>query len=253
MRTKNLTLLALTSLMLAGCATPKFNYRAIAVDVSEPPLNVRVTKSIGEEMVKQGKLARVEVLSVQKSVKPHWGITVNPGTYNITGTDDEADYFDLGGNGEGAGFVDKSWAVDPLRALMVKKDSKAICAITIFGVAACSDSETTSYSKQARAVLLKDSIQQTLIYSGRLGNRIKLGYREFSRNYARPAFNNDVEYDLSVSKQIGYKGALIEVVEATNTHITYIVRRNFNDATFPSAPPKDENLNERLTPPARTL
>jgi hypothetical protein len=253
MRTLKLTLLALTSLVLVGCATPKYNYKAVAVDVSEPPLNVRVTKSIGEEMVKQGKLARVEVLSVEKSVKPHWGITVNPGTYNITGTDDEADYFDLGGSGEGAGYVDKSWAVDPLRALMVKKDTKAICAITIFGAAACSESETASYSKQARAVLLKDSIQQTLIYSGRIGNRIKLGYREFSRNYARPAFNNDVEYDLSVSKEVGYKGALIEVVEATNTHITYIVRKNFNDATFPSAPPTMDEPNKPQSPPARTI
>jgi hypothetical protein len=33
---------------------------------------------------------------------------------------------------------------------------------------------------------------------------------------ARPAFNNDVEYDLSESKLIGYKGAQFEVIEASN-------------------------------------
>ncbi|MCD0195610.1 hypothetical protein K1T77_12420 [Acinetobacter baumannii] len=44
----------------------------------------------------------------------------------------------------------------------------------------------------------------------------------------RPAFNNDVEYDLSQSKEIGYKGALLEIIEATNQDIKYKVIRNFN-------------------------
>lgn len=72
-----------------------------------------------------------------------------------------------------------------------------------------------------------DAFQQTLIYSGRIGNKITLGYREFSSNSARPAFNNDVAYDLDDSKILGYKGARIEVVKATNTEITYKVISGF--------------------------
>jgi hypothetical protein len=45
---------------------------------------------------------------------------------------------------------------------------------------------------------------------------------------ARPAFNNDVEYDLNESKQIGYKGALLDVIDANNQNITYKVLKNFN-------------------------
>jgi hypothetical protein len=60
-------------------------------------------------------------------------------------------------------------------------------------------------------------------------NKINIGYREFSNNSARPAFNNEVEYDLSESKRIGYKGAQIEVLEADNSSITYEVLRNFPD------------------------
>ena len=37
-----------------------------------------------------------------------------------------------------------------------------------------------------------------------------------------------VEYDLKDSTTIGYKGALIEVLEATNQSIRYRVIRNFN-------------------------
>ena len=73
-----------------------------------------------------------------------------------------------------------------------------------------------------------DAFQQTLIYSGKVGDKINIGYREFSSNVARPAFNNDVEYDLKDSTTIGYKGALIEVLEATNQSIRYRVIRNFN-------------------------
>ena len=75
-----------------------------------------------------------------------------------------------------------------------------------------------------------NSFQQTLIYSGRVGDKVNIGYREFSSNVARPAFNNDVEYDLSESDTIGYRGAELQILEATNRSITYRVIRNFNAA-----------------------
>jgi len=59
-----------------------------------------------------------------------------------------------------------------------------------------------------------------------------VGYREFSNNLARPAFNNTVEYDLTDSKIIGYRGARIEVIEATNEFRKYKVIQNFNKAQF---------------------
>jgi len=45
---------------------------------------------------------------------------------------------------------------------------------------------------------------------------------------ARAAFNTDVEYDLSESAIIGYAGARIEVIDATNTDIKYKIIKNFN-------------------------
>ena len=74
----------------------------------------------------------------------------------------------------------------------------------------------------------KNSFQQTLIYNGKVGERILLGYREFSNDFARPAFSNNVEYDLKSSNVIGYRGARLEVVEATNVGITYKVLAGFN-------------------------
>lgn len=67
----------------------------------------------------------------------------------------------------------------------------------------------------------KNQFQQELLYNGKIGNRVALGYREFSGDLARPAFSNEVSYDLSESTTLGYKGARIEVIKATNTEITY--------------------------------
>ncbi len=71
----------------------------------------------------------------------------------------------------------------------------------------------------------KDSFRQELIYNGRSKDTIKVSYREFKDDFARPAFQQDLSYDLSDSKEIGFRGAIIEVLEATNTYIKFIVRK----------------------------
>ena len=73
-----------------------------------------------------------------------------------------------------------------------------------------------------------DNFQQTLIYTGREKNIVKFTYREFKDNFARPDFTIDVQYDLSMSKDISFKNARIEIIDATNNSITYKVLKNFN-------------------------
>ncbi len=239
--------------LLVGCAAPKFNYKPVGIDISEPPLNEVVQRSVGEEMLKQGKYALVDVLNVEATTKPHWGVTVNPGLFKRMGSDEEANYYELGGRGGETGSVEKSWAVDPLKVLMLKKADKSLCIVTILNATACSDKEKENYKEEKRSVVYENSVQQTLIYSGRIGNRIRFGYREFSNNLARPAFSNDVEYDLMESRTIAYKGAMIEVVEATNQHIKYIVKKNFNKAIGPVMPDVPVERNERRREPGEVI
>lgn len=75
--------------------------------------------------------------------------------------------------------------------------------------------------------LSPESFQQTLLYNGRIGNRVTLAYREFTNDMARPAYSNEVDYDLSESMIVGYRGAKLEIIEATNTEITYRVISGF--------------------------
>lgn len=238
-----LLMITCASLIMIGCASPKFNYKPLAVDISEPPLNEVVQRSVGEEMLKQGKYAVIDVLNVEATTKPHWGVTINPGLFRKTGDDEDANYYELGGRGGESGSVEKSWVVDPLKVLMLKKSDNAICIVTTLDGKSCSDTQKENYKQEKRSVVFENGIQQTLIYSGRIGSRIRFGYREFSNNLARPAFNNDVEYDLRESQTIAYKGAVIEVIEATNQYIKYIVKSNFNKAISPVLP---EFKNEQL-------
>ena len=109
-----------------------------------------------------------------------------------------------------------------------KKNNDQIGIVTVFNVNITSNANGNVSLKKLPS-LAENSIQQTLIYRGCSEGMLTLGYREFSNDKARPAFNNEVvEYDLNSSKIIGCKGARIEVIEADNQNITYKVLSNFN-------------------------
>lgn len=72
-----------------------------------------------------------------------------------------------------------------------------------------------------------DFLRQEFIYNGKLGNGLKFTYREFTDNLARAAFTQDLQYDLSESDTIGFKGMRIKVINAQNTKIEYKVLTYF--------------------------
>jgi len=71
------------------------------------------------------------------------------------------------------------------------------------------------------------SFKQELIYNGKSGSTLKFMYREFSKDLARPSFSQEVNYDLAESNIVGFKGARIEILNATNTKIEYKVLKSF--------------------------
>ena len=71
------------------------------------------------------------------------------------------------------------------------------------------------------------SYLQEFIYNGRVGDAVKFVYREFSGDYLRPAFTQEVQYDLATSNEIGFKSLRMEVISASNTEIIYKLISNF--------------------------
>lgn len=67
------------------------------------------------------------------------------------------------------------------------------------------------------------TFRRELVYTGRAGNTLGLLYREFQNDMARPAFSQQLQYDITNDPVIGYKGARFKVLGADNTSITYEV------------------------------
>jgi hypothetical protein len=73
-------------------------------------------------------------------------------------------------------------------------------------------------------IFVRGSFKQELLYNGRTGTTVRFTYREYKDDFARPAFFQDLTYDLNESKTIGFRGMLIDILEASNSTIRYIVR-----------------------------
>ncbi|MBP92643.1 MAG: hypothetical protein CMC55_00830 [Flavobacteriaceae bacterium] len=92
-----------------------------------------------------------------------------------------------------------------------------------FGINFIIPEEELKYVKTKEIVKKKDFFKQEFIFNGRVGNALKFIYREYVNDYARPAFRQDLQYDLSESKTIGFRGLRIQIINASNTKIEYKV------------------------------
>lgn len=67
------------------------------------------------------------------------------------------------------------------------------------------------------------AFRREILYSGGAKGTIQLQYREFANDYARPAFSQELSFDLAMGKEMGFRGARIRVESISNTGIRYTV------------------------------
>lgn len=214
---------------LNGCATTqKTVYMPTVQKISEPPIGSIVTAGIGDKLLVQGEMTEQKALCFPLTQKFLLGGSIQQGCFAKQSENDELEFYNTT-NDIGAGkAVDLTGTQMPM-GIALRKSDNAICAVSLLGTAPnINCKKEMNFEKKNWVTSRSQGFQQTLLYNGKVGNKINIGYREFSSDMARPAFNNDVEYDLSESKQIGYKGALLEVIEANNQMIKYKVIKNFN-------------------------
>jgi hypothetical protein len=68
-----------------------------------------------------------------------------------------------------------------------------------------------------------DSFMEELIYTGRSSNTIHISYREYKKDFARPAFFQEIRYDIGLSRTVVFKQYKLKIIEATNEYIKFIV------------------------------
>ena len=69
----------------------------------------------------------------------------------------------------------------------------------------------------------KGSFKCELLYNGISGNTIQITYREYVDEMARPAFYQNLQYDLTEKKIIAFRSLKIEVISATNSEMIFQV------------------------------
>ncbi|OTQ75540.1 MULTISPECIES: hypothetical protein [unclassified Gilliamella] len=224
---KRIIFLSLFGFVLTACNTVKYNYVAETKQISYPDLNVVTKTVIGDDMVRQGTVAARDVVYFPQTtvVSGIVDFTIHAGEYPKVGEDQKYLFFGLNELNSGV-TVGKSAFADIPVGIRTNKQNNDLCIITVSGSSLCKGDASFSYQK--KNVTYQNAFQQILIYNGKVGNKINIGYKEFNNDFARPAFSNNVEYDLSESKVIRYKGAELEIIKATNQFIEYKVYSNFN-------------------------
>ncbi|UTM56916.1 hypothetical protein L4174_014030 [Photobacterium sp. CCB-ST2H9] len=215
------TLFTITTFM-SGCSTINYNTGAKTELFSEPPVGDVVEAYVGDYMLDQGKSTTMEYLTITHLID---GIAYDilPGSYARIGDFEGIPYFSATNvNGQSVRYT--AGLIDPPIALHTKKQNEVCVTSVSYQAASCYDGQL---KVEERTITDNQSFQQTLIYNGSVGKKINISYREFSNGSARNAFTNNVEYDMSKSNIINYKGAQIEVLGYDNSSIKFKVLKHF--------------------------
>lgn len=219
--------LAITACISVPTAT---NYKSLLTEpvaYSIPELSSVNESQVGDNMLRQGKRRTVEAIELKNS-----SYRPQNGTSNIYIKMAESDGYFWYADSNSPIFTDAGGSATNGVTIKKHKGSGNLCPFQITGggySAGYNCYEGVEYVEIPNYELYSiDSFQQSLMYNGKIGNKINIAYREYSDNKARAAFSNEVEYDMSESNIIAYKGAILKVLEYSNTKIKYEVIKNFN-------------------------
>ncbi|WP_163133748.1 hypothetical protein [Agarivorans sp. Alg241-V36] len=209
---------------LTGCSSSiPLNAQPQTNTFTLPPIGKETQVYVGDYLINEGIQITDRYLSVKKTIDGAY-YNIGQGHYKELGADNEGNIYFSHYSSNG-GFVTPGVLVDPPYALS-PNDKKGLCVSTVFV------KNATCYEEAQTEVITKtvessSAFEQTLIYNGSVGSKINISYREFAGGTARQAFTNNVEYDMSKSNIINYKGAVIEIISYNNSSITFKVIKHF--------------------------
>uniref|UniRef100_UPI0040487247 hypothetical protein n=1 Tax=Rheinheimera sp. TaxID=1869214 RepID=UPI0040487247 len=216
------TLLAITITLAAGCASTPKTPPVQTKNYSIPEINTSVKVTLGERMLMQATGYYTDSITVQALDAYAADIPATTIFYRIPGSNA---FQSIGKN---TVVINNGYGAPLNYVNTIRFDDRAdkFCIQSML----CYTSKEASFSHDPNKELRieANSLQQVIEYNGKSGDTLKFTYREFSDSTARAAFTTDFTMDLNEGKEIGYKGAIISVEDASNSHITYRVLKNFN-------------------------
>lgn len=230
--------------VLAGCATapPTPTLPTASIEtftpspqkISLPATDTPTTVEVGQSIISSALVTRVEVLSITEpqsqpgiNIGRSFAIEFPVGTLKKIGSDSAGSFFSY----DNQIPFNVSGSVMPVNGgLYIPNDATTAPSAWWLSThslrAILVPSSTIKYKKITTNKITEESFKRELIYTGLSGNTLSLAYREFKNDLARPAFSQDLRYDLEASKTIGYNGARFDIIKATNLELTYVVRKH---------------------------
>lgn len=201
--------------------------------IDRPTLNEISTAELGETVVEKGRLRTYSGLSLSNELQ--WGdgfilkkFTISPGRLRARQKDAKFTYY----FSDNMTSYDAILGTSPYPSGGLCRSNDGTGPVRGF-ISAGRCSMNWNHMPDVSEVQIYDvdspGFRQELIYNGRSGDNLKFLYREFSGDLMRPPFSQDVQYDLNESSTIGFRGARVEIIEASNTQLRYKVVSSFPD------------------------
>jgi len=228
---KTLSLVAMF-LLLSACASITTTVVPKLEILDIPPAQTIQRVELGDTILSKGKTYTYDAIDLSNQVQAGGGLfflkfTIPPQQLIAKLEDDKWTYY----YGENVTAYDSILGTTNVSGgLKVEKTLGKRIAMFGKSTSATFTPKPDPIFKFTRVTALdQSSFSQELIYNGRTNNNVKFLYRELFNSQMRAPFTQEVQYDLSKSNVIGFKGVRIEIIEATNIFLEYKVINSFPD------------------------
>ena len=225
------SMIFIAAVMLCGCTTTKHVIAPQLTIINQPTIGEEHTSELGETLVQKGKLYRYEGFQLENTVSAGGGIfktlTLRTGTLLKESMFDEerlyytTDKLEIYDSMLGTKMVFGGLSIN-------KSNNKDIIFYCDF-LKDFAPEPSPILNRATITDIEKPNFRQELIYNGRSGDTIKILYREYTGDLLRAPFSQEVQYDLREGNTVGFKGARLEIIDATNVKIKYRVLNSFPD------------------------
>lgn len=210
------------SILLTGACASSRPALGPMSDISFPPLNAPATASLGERLLEQGRGFTTDVIKVH-SLRGKFVSIQNETFCRAAGSDKFISF-----NGRAVTFLNFLGGVRATTNKVTFKEQKGqVCLKDVWSGCFGADKSSFDYSRNATCSS-PNALQQVIEYNGKQGDTLNFTYRAFYQRDMMAENTQNFTMDLSVGDVFSYKGARIQVENASNQEISYRVLRNFN-------------------------
>lgn len=220
------------SFFLVGCGTPVSAPPQTSTIINAPALNVESNAEVGQSMVSTARRTEVPAIRISAGFAHSggtWTISIPAGVLPMYIANERGSFYRVVGPVALSTLgVNQPSSVGGVFVPNDQSKPTEVFWMGTYGAPVVSARPGIDFSKTIFERYDSESFKRELVYSGVSQNTISILYREFQNDMARPAFSQELKYDLSQGAAIGYKGARFEVIRANNTGIFYKVLKSLD-------------------------